>query len=270
MRNTIVLLLAGALVFHCSILRAQDEGAKLSAGDVDAYLKVENVRALAAARRMFVRDPAGKERLEKAGQQAIKDAGLTEERWGEIEFNVVNVADAINGLERGGDDAVNAKETLAATPKESIAVVKARLKEISDRSGREKSAQTQARAEYDAERRGTPPEAAKLLGTWKFDIDKTVEALASGMDAETKKKLHDDMGKAGNPSYTFGAGNSIVTEMTAAGGNKRIDKGTYRLDGNSLFVKGEGRQRESQITVGMKNDSLVISMMGVQMFFAKQ
>jgi hypothetical protein len=263
--------LAVVLLFHIAlpVARAQDDGqAKISASDVEKYLKVEEARALADARKDFTRDPVKRTELDNAREQAIKQSGLTPERFEEISSTINTIVDALRQEAAGGDDAASAKETLASMHKDSIAVVKAKQKELSDSNGRSERAQAKAKEEFDAEKRGTPPDPAKLEGTWKFDVDATIDAMGFKPEGEQLTKLRQDLLKT-ESSYTFGPGNTIVSTSKQSDGKERSDKGTYRLEGNKVFFKTEGRNRERDMTVGMKGDHLVITMMGMGLHFKK-
>src|SRR5205823_4509435 len=98
-------------------------------------------------------------------------------------------------------------------------------------------------AEKEAAR--TPPDPAKLPGTWLIDYDGTVAQMVPDLPAdvggEIAEKLKKEMGLV---SYTFGPGDAIESRMEPTGKPPRVEKGTYRLEGKKLFIRSEGSKKE--------------------------
>ena len=265
-----MILAAGVLGMLTSPAAAQDGAVKVTEADFAAYEKLRYASIVNEERRPFARDDAKKAAIKAEWEAALKTAGWSEDRFREIGSAVDDAANALNDVDKGGEDAAAGKETLASLDKTTVATVQAHRKEhIADEDLRKK-AREQVRGEADAERRGAAPDPKALEGKWVFDLDATVASMMPGADAELAKDLRAKMGETmSEATYTFGPGDKIVSTIVQKG-TKRTDEGTYRLDGNKLYFKAAGRQRENFLDVGMKDGKLRIGMMGMYSVFKKE
>jgi hypothetical protein len=251
---------------------AEDGPTKVTPADVAKYVQLREAEVLKEARSTLRRDARSKEKAEQDWAKALRAAGWSDEQYQKISEAVGMAASALRDSAQPGEDGDNAKATLAEMDKGTVAAVKARLKDLQSDDALRQKADARAREEWEAERRGAPPTPAKLAGTWAFSLDATVDAIAADMGEEVKQKMRQEMSKTmRGATYTFGPGDKIESVTTAPDGSARTERGTYRVEGNKLFLKAERGKREHELTVGMKgDDTLLVGAFGVYSHFKRE
>ncbi|MGD0463119.1 MAG: hypothetical protein ABSB74_11595 [Tepidisphaeraceae bacterium] len=248
---------------------AQDQPVKVNEADFKTYEQLRSADALARYKLMFNPDDVKKAAINAQWADALKTADWTQQRYDDTNSAVRDIISALKDLDKGGDDAENAKQTLAAADQTTVETVKAHLKEhLSDTELAQKAA-AQVRDEADAELRGAAPDAKTLEGQWVMDIDATIDLLLKDLDAATKEKvakqMRDNTPKA---TYTFGPDDHFLV-TTEQNGATRTDEGTYRLEGAKIFFKGRNSKQEESLSIGIKDGQLRMGTMGAYSVFKK-
>lgn len=270
LKGTLSAIVVAALLLSCPrAAMAQDQPVKVNEADFKTLEQLRSADALARYKLMFRPDDQKKAAINAKWAEALKTADWTEERYSDTNSAVRDIINALKDLEKGGDDAENAKQTLAAADQTTVETVKAHLKEhLSDTELMQKAA-AEVREESDAELRGPAPDAKALAGQWAIDIDATIELLLKDMDAATKEKLAKQMrDQTPKATYTFGPDDhfSVTTEQNGA---TRTDEGTYRLEGAKIFFKSKNSKQEASLSIGIRDGQLRMGMMGAYSVFKK-
>ena len=259
------LLLAGALAASGGAIRAQDEGAvRFTEGDYAAYTTLRLAGALVEQKQMFAHgNKAKKDAIDAEFAAACAGAGWTKERFGQVDEAVGMALSALDDPENASDE----------VDKATLATVKAHRKELSDYNGLQQRARELMQEQELAARRGAPPTAAQIAGKWVFDFDGTVNEMTEGMGEDLKTSARDGLAKSMTAAtYSFGPGDRLVATVQRPDLPPESQEGTYRLDGSTLTVKARmgTRDRESQLSVGMKDGTLRIGMMGFYSIFRRE
>jgi hypothetical protein len=198
-------------------------------------------------------------------------SGWTDERREEIEMAIEEVRYALRSAKDGEISAAELKETLAQCDPATVATVKAHLEEIETGNDSQR-AEAFVREEIARERAGAVPTPAQLEGKWTFDPEATVTEMLGGLvDAETRASLKAQIEeKTGRPSYTFGPGMSVEVRTKGPDGAETVQRAHYRIDGHTLYFKGDGRDREEKLQVGMRDGKLLLGMMNMMSVFARE
>lgn len=251
-------LAAAALAALVSLAPLQAAAAvKVTESDLATLQKIRYAKALAGARRLYARgDKAKLAAAEAEAKGAAQAAGWSDERFGQVNDAVGALQGVLEQIKRGEVAESDLDSQLEEPPDPvTVATVRAHLDELSQ--GLSQKAEQQVRAEAEAERRGAPPTAAQLQGTWTIDFDATVELIGGSLIAgEERAKLIRKMRDAtGEASYTFGPGSAVVTRS-----KRGEEKGTYRVEGSQIFFRNPATKREEKLDVGMRNGKLQMGM----------
>jgi len=250
-----------AAVLLVSSIGLADTELKLSEKDFAKYLQLRDAEALASAKKDMLPNAKTAERAaaDEEFKKALQAQGMNAESWstlrGELEM-------AMGALEEGR----NTEDLEAEFSKQTLAVVRAHKEELKDTSYRQK-AEAAAKNQASAEKRGRAPTKADLQGTWVADYGATVDGMGMPLKGADRTKMIDQMKAAGESSYTF-KGDEMEARSMVPGQPPRVEKTTYRLEGNKLFYKSGKRERD--LDVGMKGNNLVIQLFGVGMVFTKK
>lgn len=251
------------VIAACVTKAAWAEPRKLTDGDVQSYLAIRYASAVAEEKLRLARRDADKQAaIEVERQKAFTDAGWTREQFEEVRDLIEQITSALRDADDADADVATAgKQALAELDQDNVNLVRRHRAEL-EADDRKKAAK-QVREEAAAAKRGTAPDAASLEGTWVLDLDLTVAAMSEGFGEEMRKELREKMVSTPKTTFTFGPGGTIVTTMEDASGGVREEKGTYRLEGHTLFVKAEGRRREQQMEIGIKDENLQLGKFGM-------
>ena len=256
------LLMATALVFAPAAPAQEDAPVEFREADYAAYTTLRLAKAVAGEKLMFAHDKAKQDPINAEFEKACAGLGWTPDRFEAVDGAVSAALSTIA-------DPENASEEVTKT---TLATVKAHQKELENYGAVSQRAQQIVRDQAQAERRGTAPTPAQLAGTWIWDLDLTIDDVASGLDGELRKTLRDSMAKTlVAATYTFGPGNRLVAVNQRPGAAAETQEGSYRIDGNKLTIIARmgSRDREDQVDVGMKDGHLRIGMMGVYSVFRR-
>jgi hypothetical protein len=196
--------------------------------------------------------------------KVLAETGWTKERFGEVDDAVGSILSILGDPEQEMDPELD---------KTTIATVKAHRKELEDYGGLQQRARQQFQEEQVLERRGRAPTAAEITGKWVLNIDRSIASISGGLPGEVTKEARDAFTKAiTGATYTFGPGDTLVAVNQRPGVPPETTQGTYRLEGNTLFIKAKmgTRDREDKVDVGIKDGRLQIGMMGAYSVFEKQ
>jgi hypothetical protein len=256
-----VLLAAGPVLAQDDDTPADEAPVKVTEADYATYRKIGYAQALASARTFFDRANAAK--YEAEGARAVKDAGWTKERFDEVRGALSSVQQTVQGFEQHEIEKADYDESISGYDKATIATARAHLKEIAEGPNDTARAEAQVRAERDEARAGTPPTIAGVQGTWIIDIDGSMARIlgpgaAPGITAKMRKDLE-------GSSYQFGPGDAIVATSKNPEGTSRVEKGTFRIDGHTIYFKAAGSKREQELEAGMDKGKLILGggMMGM-------
>ncbi|MGZ6142165.1 MAG: hypothetical protein ACXWLM_02450 [Myxococcales bacterium] len=250
-----LLLSAGALA----------EGS-VSTAEFDTWVKLMNAQQKEEAREFFSgRDPKKIASAKAEYEKALSASGWSREKFDEVGSSLREIEQL---LDEGEGSCEQLKEKDAAT----VALVQKRRAEMDTQAARQR-----AEKEVQDERRqaaaGRAPSQAELQGKWKFDLDATVANMQEtmGLPAESMAKMKQTLATSmGDSTWVF-SGSTVETRTVKAGAAPEVNKATYRLDGNDLYIKSASGKRESKIQVGLKGPGeLLFSMMGVGSIYRKQ
>lgn len=260
------ILAAGILLGLALAVRAQDgHPARLTEGDYADFTKLRLAKALVEEKSMFAHGNKEKQAaIDAQFDQVLAETGWTKDRFGEIDDAVGSILNVLGDPEQEMDPELD---------KTTIATVKAHRKELADYDGLQQRARQQVRDEQVLARRGRAPTAAEIAGTWVLNIERSVASVTEGTTDELTKNLADEYRKNLTvATYTFGPGNTVVAVNQRPGVPAETTKGTYRLEGSTLFVKARmgSRDREDGVEIGIRDGRLYIGMMGVYSVFDRK
>lgn len=248
---------------------AQDyAGVKVSEADYAAYQKIRYAQALAEKRAMY--DRANKAKYDAEKKAAVQSAGWTQERFGQVE----GALGELRGNEPPGGDGQNEKDwkaLLSGYDQTTVATYRAHSAELrhDDTDARAEAEVRKERAEAQA---GDAPTAAALQGTWIADIDATLDRMLGGnAGGELKEKMRKQVGASmeGN-SYQFGPGDAIVATAKGPDGKVRVDKGTFRLDGRTVYFRSPGSKAEQSLQAGFSGGRLLLGVGMMSVVYRKK
>lgn len=265
MRTAISLsgLCALMLLFSWTAM-AQDLAVKVTESDFNTYYKLRYSEELFRTREMFAHGDGAKKKFDiDEFDKAIADSGWTREKYEGVSTALGDASQAL-GMMKDPEQIDAAKETLASLDKVTVETAKTHQKEIDDGEPLRQRAMKQIQADADAAVRGENLTTDKLEGKWLSDIEATVELNTQKFGGEELKKtmresLLQTMPEA---TYVFGPGDKMESIVKRGDGTIQNSKGTYRIDGDTLFLKAEGRRREYDIKAGIKDGTLRLGMMG--------
>ncbi len=259
------LLLGAALAASAGRAAADDDGpVEFTEGQYAAYSTLRLANAVVEEKRMFAHsDKAKKDAIAAEFAKACADVGWTKDRFEKVDEAVGSALSALDDPENAGDEVT----------KTTLATVKAHREELANTDAlRQRARQVMQEQELVA-KRGAPPTPAQLAGTWVFDFDATVDAMAAGMGEDLKKSARDGLAKSMTAAtYTFGPGDRLVATVERPGVPPETQEGTYGLNGSTLTVKARmgSRVREDNLSIGIKDGTLRIGMMGFYSVFRRK
>jgi hypothetical protein len=260
----LAIVLAGAFSTFAGTASADEEGpVQFKEADYAAYSTLRFAKAVAEEKRMFAHDKAKQAAIAAEFAKACAEIGWTTERFEQVDDAVSAALSALGDPENAGDE----------VSKTTLATVKAHQKELADYDGLRKRARDLMQEQAMAAKRGAPPTPAQLAGKWVWDMDLTIASMTEGMGDELKTSMRDQLSKTlVASSYTFGPGDRLVAITQRPGLAAETQEGTYRLEGSTLTVKAlmGKRQREDQLSIGIKDGYLRIGMMGMFSVFRRE
>jgi hypothetical protein len=245
------------LVFLAAAAPRAGAATKVSEADFKIYRAVQYAEALRDARVMWARgDQAKREAAAALPKSALRDAGWTEERYGEVAEAVSEIHSALQSAKDGELTDSDLAATLAVHDATTVATVRAHFAEI-QRNDDSQRADKQVRDEIEAERTGVPPTAAQLAGTWVFDAEASVELMLGGAPGEEGRKLVAELkAKFEGTTYVFAPGGRVTVRSRGADGREVEESCDYRLDGAVIIFTSETRKREDRLKAGLRNGKL--------------
>jgi hypothetical protein len=260
------ILAAGAFLGFALAIRAADGApARLTEANYASFTKLRLAKAVVEEKSMFAHGNKEKQAaIDAQFNKVLAETGWTKERFGEIDDAVGSILSVLGDPEQEMDPELD---------KTTIATVKAHRKELEDYGGLQQRARQQFQEEQILERRGRAPTTAEITGKWALNVELSVASITQGLPDEITKKAADEYRKNLTlATYTFGPGNTIAAINQRPGLLPETTQGTYRIEGNSLFIKAKmgTRDREDKIDVGIKDGRLYIGMMGVYSVFERQ
>jgi len=233
--------------------------AKVTDSDFKIYRTVQYAEALRDARKMWARGDKTKiAAAEALPAAALRDAGWTQDRFGEVDEAIGGIQAALRSAKDGEISAEDLASQLAEYDATAVATVKKHWLDVEQTSDSQR-AEKQVRDEAEQEQAGVAPTAAQLAGTWILDADATLEAMTGGLSGEDGKKLAADLSaKMGKPSYTFGPGDRCEVRSKGTDGQEKVETCSFRLEGRTIIFKVEGRKREDSLQAGIRNGKLLL------------
>ncbi len=213
------------------------------------------------------------DRIQKAEQELAQlkaSTGWSEDERRAIEAALEDVRWTIQSQTEGAITEEELKDRLAQFDPTTVATAQAHLAELEEGVDRDR-AEKFVRDEIARERAGAEPTPAALEGRWVFDVDATIrEILGSLATAETAKSLKAQLETSvGTPEYTFGPGATVEVRSKGPDGTDKVDRGTYRLDGHTIYFKAEGRRREEKLTAGLRDGMLLMGVGSARTVFTR-
>lgn len=254
----------------CTPVLGWADQVKVTEQDYATYQKLREANAYAQAKKSSTYKADEKKAAEAQFDAAVKAAGWSRSKFEDVDSSLNSVLQAVKQTESAdADERENGKLNLEDVDAATIATVKAHRKDLEDTVALDERMRKKVADEKAQAQKGTPPTASELQGTWVLDLAASVENMAGSLDEATKKKMVADMRKStGESKYIF-KGNQVESRVQQAGKKEQVSKGTFRVEGNTLYV-GDNRKREQTMTVGMRGSDLIISMMGAGLVFKKK
>lgn len=241
---------------------------KVSEADFNKYVALQKATAVRDAKRNMSRgDKAKMAAADAEYEQARKAAGLSEERFNEIDnaWSSITSMQGDTGQTQAEKDEYLKSEFDPAT----VALIQKRGGEVQPDKWRQEAEGAQQSATKE-EATGKPASIQALQGSWKFDQDASAKHIKStmGIPDSAMQPLRDQWKAGGEATYTFTGENIEV--KTVKNGKTDVEKGKFRVEGNQLIVT-DAKGKERKLTVGLKSPTeLVFSMMGVGTVYKKQ
>ena len=259
-----------SLIVAVSLLTASTAFAaeKFTDAEFTKYVALLKARATLEAKEFYSRNDQAKLAEAKAEyEKAKKAAGLSDEKYGDIETAISDVQSALEG--EGTQAEKDAYLNSEHGPK-TVAIVKARAKEADyEKFKREAEEAQQNEAQQAAV--GKPPTQKDLQGSWKLDPEGSAAHLKEtmGLPDDALKSMKDAWKMSGDVTYTFKGDTVEVKTLKQGAKTPEVTTGKFRIVGNDVFM-GDGK-REHKLQVGMKSPKeLIFSMMGVGTIYRKQ
>lgn len=252
--RALVAALAVVLVVSAP-LRADDEPApaplKVTEADFATFVKLRRADAVFSEHKFRTRDAAKLKKREEARDKTWKESGWDRERFDAARTVIEEVVMLLN--DEKGENAAEAKESLKERDATTVATVRAHLKELTDFDAEQRRVEAQVKEDNLA----PAPDPKEVDGTWVFDPEKTVDRMTKGaLKGEERTKVLDKL-KGNLSSYTFTGGKTFAC-VEEKSGSKSETKGSYRLDGRKLFLKGEKGEKETELEIASEDGCLVI------------
>ncbi|PTY03772.1 hypothetical protein DB347_21315 [Opitutaceae bacterium EW11] len=270
--NTRVLccLLAGCLFFALGAAPCR-AATKVTENDYQKYVKLEYAQALFNARKTWSRQNPDLLVVANAElAKAWKDSGWSKEEYGQVEEVLGEVSSSIRSAKDGEISEEDLKAALGECDSATVATVRTHYDDLNNRNS-SAAAEKQVREELQRERAGVPPSESEIRGTWVFDCDATIDWMMPGMKGPEVEKLKNEMtAKVGTPVYIFGPGASVEVRSKGTDGAEKVEKATYRIEGDKIYFRSPDGRREDHLQIGMRKGKLQMGLsFGMSVFSRK-